>query len=64
MQLQTVSVSLISLFTTILIHTSFCYEATYMSEDSAKGGNFAEQLSPLIFLKKKVFPVQVFFLRT
>jgi len=33
----------------VFIHVSFSYAATYRNEDSAGGGDFAEQLSLLIF---------------
>jgi len=55
MQLQTVSVSLICLFTTVLIYVSSRYEATCMNEDSVREGDFSEQLSLLTFSKKKSF---------
>jgi len=42
--------------TLVLIHVFFSYTATCMNEGSAGGGDFAEQLSSLIF-KKKFFQV-------
>jgi len=41
---------------------SFSYAATCMNEDSARERDFEEQLSPLIFSKKKFFKSKFAFL--